>query len=231
MYSKYIGFCLYLKRRCLKKQRSSNREKSQRSTALSHRTKNRFIPWLNILNTFSKRRMVMQWNNTKIKQKGEDLKNKVLKKSLTKQRGRQLRSTKRRAINGWGRNDRYPLWTSQNLIMLLQSPLCFCFWKRFFKVYLLELFTTFNLLKCAECGCTHNYCKESISQVECARYSFEECCCWLTVRYDNWGFLIIWPKTPIAKSCFGNINNFHGKGNKVFWEFYRLAWNCSKLCE
>ncbi|MDW0138545.1 MAG: hypothetical protein QOK59_07280 [Nitrososphaeraceae archaeon] len=40
-------------------------------------------------------------------------------------------------------------------------------------------------MKCAECGCTHDDCKGSISPLECARCSLEECCCWLTVRYDN----------------------------------------------
>lgn len=165
MYSRYIGFCLFLSRRCLKS-RDPLTGRNLRAILLYHlEPKNKLIPCLSMLNTFSKRRMVMQSNNTKIQQKEEEVKNKVLKKSLTKQPGRRLRrSTKRRAINGWGKNNQYPLWTNQNLIMLLQLPLYLCFLKTiFYKVYLLELFATFNLLKCAECGCTHDDCKGSIS--------------------------------------------------------------------
>lgn len=39
MYSRYIGFCLYLKRRCLKNRDPSNRKESQSYTPLSPRTK------------------------------------------------------------------------------------------------------------------------------------------------------------------------------------------------
>lgn len=124
MYSRYIGFCLYLSRRCLKS-RDPRTGRNLRAILPYHlEPKNKLIPCLNMLNTFSKRPMVMQWNNTKIQQKEEEVKNKVLKKSLTKQPGRRLRgSTKRWAINGWGKNNQYPLWINQNLIIVLQPPL------------------------------------------------------------------------------------------------------------
>ena len=131
MYSRYIGFCLYLSRRCLKN-RDPRIGRCLRAILLYHlEPKNKLIPCLNMPNTFSKRPMVVQWNNTKIQQKEEEVKIKVLKKSLIKQPGRRLRgSTKRWAINGWGKNNQHPLWTNQNLIMLLKLPSYLCFRKR-----------------------------------------------------------------------------------------------------
>ena len=82
------------------KQRPSNK-KSQRSTALSQRTKKQIDSLPQHAQHIFKKTHDNAGNSTTIQQKEEEVKNKVLKKSHTKQPGRQLRrSTKRMAING-----------------------------------------------------------------------------------------------------------------------------------
>jgi hypothetical protein len=50
---------------------------------------------------------------------------------------------------------------------------------------LLELFMILSLLKCTECGCSHDDCKASRSPLECSECLLKECCCWLTVQYEH----------------------------------------------
>jgi hypothetical protein len=36
-------------------------------------------------------------------------------------------------------------------------------------------------VKCADCGCLPEECKESNSSKECPNCTWDECCCWQTI--------------------------------------------------
>lgn len=45
------------------------------------------------------------------------------------------------------------------------------------------------ILKCSECGCSHDDCKARVSPLECTGCFLDECCCGLTVDFNNQVFL------------------------------------------
>jgi len=45
-----------------------------------------------------------------------------------------------------------------------------------------EKITRMVLIKCADCGCTSQECKESKSPKECPNCTGDECCCWIAIH-------------------------------------------------
>ena len=38
------------------------------------------------------------------------------------------------------------------------------------------------LIKCADCGCTPEECKQSPSPKDCPNCNWDECCCWEAIK-------------------------------------------------
>jgi len=42
-----------------------------------------------------------------------------------------------------------------------------------------------SLIKCADCGCAPQECKESTSPKHCPNCTWDECCCWGVIIKDE----------------------------------------------
>ncbi len=48
--------------------------------------------------------------------------------------------------------------------------------------YLKKQLTPRTQIKCADCGCLPEECKNSSSEKVCPNCSWDECCCWITIN-------------------------------------------------
>ena len=58
-------------------------------------------------------------------------------------------------------------------------------------------------VKCADCGCLPEECKNSSSAKACPNCSWDECCCWQLGKNSSW------MQTPLHEFGFKCIANEH----------------------